>query len=179
MRIRVLGRFSAMLLVTLTSASAAFGQSRPNGFIVPKAIGYVNDFANVISETTRRSLADSILQLKKRTEGEVVVVTRPTLEGLDPSDMARRIGIRWGVGARTGRARHAGTIVLVIPKETSTDGRGYCRIELGDGANAFIPDSVASSICVAATPAFRARRYGEALQSIVLALSKRYDAALR
>lgn len=179
MTIPVLARYSAMLLVTLTTASAARGQPRPNGFIVPKAIGYVNDYADVIPETTRRSLADSILQLKNRTDGDVVVVTRPTLEGLDPSDMARRIGNTWGVGANSRRARQVGTIVLVIPKETSTDGRGYCRIELGVGANAFIPDSVAASMCIAATPAFRARRYGEAVQGIVLALAKQYDAALR
>ncbi|QJR38289.1 DUF4440 domain-containing protein [Gemmatimonas groenlandica] len=159
-------------------ADVVCGQSRSNGFTVPKAVGSVNDYANVIPDSTRRSLSDSLLQLKNRTEGEVVVVTRATLEGLDASDMARRIGTTWGVGAKSGRAKNAGTIVLLIPKETSTDGRGYCRIELGDGANVFIPDSVAMSICVAATPAFRARKYGEALQGIVLALSKRYDAQL-
>ncbi len=179
MRIRTLSRIAAMLLVASTYPVVAVAQTRAAAFTVPTPVGYVNDYANVIPDSTRRSLSDSLLQLKNRTEGEVVVVTRATLEGLDVSDMARRIGNAWGVGARTGRARQTGTIVLLIPKETSTDGRGYCRIELGDGANAFIPDSVASSICVAATPAFRARRYGEALQGIVLALSKRYDAALR
>ena len=179
MTIRAAARFVVMLCTALGCPLVVRGQQRPTGFVVPKAIGYVNDFAKVIPDSTRRSIEATLLQLRKRTEGEVVVVTRASLEGLDVSDMARRFGNTWGVGASTGRARQAGAIVLLIPKETSADGRGYCRIELGDGATKFIPDSAASAICVAATPAFRARQYGEALRGIVLALSKRYDEALR
>ena len=178
-RCRVTATAFVAALVLSVRGVLVVGSANAQGssFAVPKAVGYVNDYARVIPDSTRRSIEDALLRIRSRTEGEVVVVTRATLEGLDVSDMARRIGNAWGVGARSGRARQAGTIVLLIPKERSADGRGYCRIELGVGASAFIPDSVAASICIAATPAFRARRYGEALQGIVSALSKRYDAA--
>jgi len=96
------------------------------------------------------------------TEGEIAIVTLPDLKGHTVEELARRIGNTWGVGAARGPARQAGAVVLVIPKETSSDGRGYCRIEL------------ATSICVAATPSFRARAYGHALTIILDDLAHRY-----
>lgn len=179
----------ALAIVVLFTTVACSGESAnasdtPKGWIavgardtifaLPSAIGHMNDFAQVVPDSTRRFIDSTLQRIRTTTEGEVVVVTLRNLGTNTVESIARRIGIEWGVGAQQGPARHAGTVVLIIPKETSDDGRGHCRIELGVGANQFIADSMATSICQAATPAFRAQNYGEGLRSIVLDLERRY-----
>ena len=70
-------------------------------------------------------------------------------------DVALRIGREWGVGAKADvgdRARNAGVVVLLVPRETSGDGRGYISIQVGQGAEGFITDGMAGDIRREATP---------------------------
>lgn len=138
----------------------------------------VTDLAGVVPDSAKRAIEDTLRMVRRVTEGEIVVVTMSTLPGVTPQQMAQRIGNEWGIGARAGRARQAGSVVLVIPKESSADGRGHCRIELGNGATAFIADSVAAAMCEAAVPFFRLRDYPKGLEVIVDELARRYIKAL-
>ena len=95
----------------------------------------------------------------------IVVVTLPGLEGAPRNIVAHEIGERWGVG-KSGEpgepARLTGTLILVVPKETSDDGRGHVEIALAFGSNTFITASEAGRIRDRAMiPAFRERRYGD------------------
>lgn len=159
---------------TSTSSEAGIGVD----FVLPPSAGPVMDLADVVPDSAERELAVALNLIRTLTEGEIAVVTMRALPGGTPQQLAQRIGNEWGVGARTGRARRAGAVVLVIPKETSTDGRGHCRIELGDGATAFIADSAATAMCEAAIPFFRQRDYAKGLKVIVDALGRRYREAL-
>ena len=50
--------------------------------------------------------------------------------------MALAIGREWGVGAAAAvgdRARNAGVVVLLVPRETSQDGSGHISIQVGRG----------------------------------------------
>ena len=61
-----------------------------------------------------------------------------------------RIAREWKVGANAAigeQARNAGVVILLVPKETSSDGRGYCRIEVGQGSEGFITDATTGEIC--------------------------------
>jgi uncharacterized membrane protein YgcG len=147
-----------------------------SSFALPAPVGHVNDHAGVLPDSTKRSLEEKLRRIRASTDGEIVLVTFADLGTFAVEDIARRLGNEWGVGASSGRARGTGTVVLVVPKETSGDRRGHCRIELADGASSFITDSAAAGMCAAAIPSFRKLDYGSGLRVIVDELERRYDA---
>ena len=113
------------------------------------------------------------------SRGEIAVVTLRDLAGRDVGDVALAIGRAWGVGANApigDRARNAGVVVLLVPRETSADGSGYIAIQVGQGAEGFIPDAVAGDIRREATPALQRGEYGPALALITARLAERYSA---
>src|SRR5688500_7944075 len=134
--------FGHLLVVTL---AAQLGQVQ-----LPQPVGYVNDFANVIDAGARARIEGISADVREKSGGEIVVVTLPSLNGRDPSDIARELGRQWKVGAKGGRpgdrAANTGMVILLVPKETSSDGRGYIRIETGLGAEGFITDATAGAI---------------------------------
>lgn len=144
---------------------------------IPAPQGLVNDFAHVIPADAAQRI-DAIAQdVRDKSKGEIAVVTLADLGGRDPSDIAREIGRSWKVGnfASIGdRSRNAGVVILVVPKETSSDGHGYCRVEVGQGAEGFITDATSGEICREATPAFRQQDYGTGIELVTLRVAQRY-----
>ena len=107
----------------------------------------------------------------------MAVVTMPDLRGRDVADVARQIGRQWGLGAATAagdRTRNAAVVVLVVPRETASDGRGRVRIETGRGVEGFVTDATAGDIQRAAIPLFERRDYNGAILLITSALADRY-----
>ncbi|MEP6763808.1 MAG: TPM domain-containing protein [Gemmatimonadaceae bacterium] len=146
-------------------------------FAVPQYVGFVNDFANVIPADTRGELESLSERVKAATRGEMVVVTLNDLGGRDPTDVAYQIGREWKVGAAAAvgdRARNAGVIILVVPKESSSDGGGHCRIASGNGVEGFITDATAGSICRAAGEFFKQKKYSEGIQYIATQIAGLY-----
>lgn len=146
---------------------------------IPAPTGFVNDFANVIPAAEKVRMERLIEAVRAGSGGEIAVVTLRDLEGRDVGDVALRIGREWGVGSRAGigdRARNAGVVVLLVPRETSADGRGYISIQTGQGAEGFITDGTAGDIRREATPALQRGAYGEALTLITARLAQRYAA---
>ena len=144
---------------------------------IPAPVGLVNDFAHALSATAVSRLERIAQDVRDKSKGEIAIVTLADLQGRDPSDMALRIGREWKVGnmaAIGDRSRNAGVVVLLVPKETSSDGRGYCRIETGQGAEGFITDATSGEICREATPAFRERDYSSGLELVTLRVAQRF-----
>jgi len=155
-------------------AVAALLQSGPQ---IPPPRGLVNDFAGVIPAETAARLERIAQDVRDKTRGEMAIVTLSDLGGRDKSEVALRIGREWKVGnlADIGdRSRNAGVVILVVPKETASDGAGRCRIETGQGAEGFITDATAGEICREATPLFQRRDYGSALELITLRVAQRF-----
>ena len=144
---------------------------------IPPPQGLVNDFAHVLSPASV-SLMERVAQdVRDKSKGEIAVVTLTDLAGRDPADVALRIGREWKVGnlaAIGDRSRNAGVVILLVPKETSGDGRGYCRVETGQGAEGFITDAKSGEICREATPAFQQRDYSTGLTLVTLRVAQRY-----
>jgi uncharacterized protein len=137
----------------------------------------VNDFANVISPQAAQQLDELARIVQTRSGGEIAIVTLPDLGGRPVEETALRIGREWGVGAQGDigdRRRNAGTVILLVPKESSSDNRGYCRIETGMGAEGFITDATAGSICRAATDRFRVTDYSGGLLIVTSAVAEAY-----
>jgi uncharacterized protein len=137
----------------------------------------VVDAAGVLSPQTVSQLNRLAFDLRTRTGGEIAIVTLPDLRGRDDAEVALRIGREWGVGANApvgSRLRNAGIVVLVVPKETSSDGSGHVRIEVGRGAEGFIPDAVAGDIQRAAIPYFQRGDYDGAALLIARGIAERF-----
>lgn len=169
-------RFRAALLALMLSAPSATAQNAPaaSAAPLPRPVGFINDFAKVLRDSTARALGDSILALRSATGGEIAIVTVVDLAGESAEIVAQRYGSEWGVGAKSGPAQFAGTMVLIAPRETSTDGKGHCYIAFGVGTSTFISDSTAAAICESAVPAFRRRDYSEGVWQITLRLIALY-----
>jgi uncharacterized protein len=158
----------------LLGAMALLVQGGPQ---IPPPQGLVNDFAHVLSPAAAARIERLAQEVRDKSKGEIAVVTLPDLGGRAPSDVALRIGREWKVGnlAPIGaQSRNAGTVILLVPKETSSDRRGHCRVETGQGAEGFITDATAGEICREATPAFQQRDYGAGLELITQRVAQRY-----
>ena len=144
---------------------------------IPAPRGLVNDFANVIPATSAQRIEAIAQDVRDKSKGEIAVVTLPDLGGRDVSEIALRIGREWGVGNKAeigDRTRNTGVVILLVPKETSSDGNGYCRVEVAGGAEGFITDATSGTICREATAAFRQRDYGAGLELVTLRVAQRY-----
>ena len=121
-----------ILIFLFTFITPAFGM-----FKLPSPVGYVNDFANIIENTDENRLNSIILELKQKTQAEVVVVTLSSLKGYPVEDVGLEIGRQWKVGQK---GKNSGVIVLVAPNDRKI------RIETGYGIEGVIPDSKAGRI---------------------------------
>ena len=102
------------------------------GIQIPAPVGYVNDFAHVIPPNDAATIERIIADVKAKSGGEIVVVTLPDLNGRPIEDVSLAIGRDWKVGKKANPgdpARNTGVIILVVPKETNSDGTGKLRIE--------------------------------------------------
>jgi uncharacterized protein len=147
------------------------------GPTIPAPRGLVNDFANVIPAASVARLERIAQDVRDKSKGEIAIVTLPDLAQRDPQEVALRIGREWKVGnlaAIGDRSRNAGVVILLVPKETSADGHGHCRVETGQGAEGFLTDATVADLCREATPAFMQRDYGAGLELITLRVAQRY-----
>ncbi len=157
----------------------AAGRLSAQGVEVPPPRGFVSDFAEVLDAERESSLTRLIELVRAGSRGEIAVVTLRDIAGRDVGDVALAIGREWGVGAKApigDRARNAGVVVLLVPRETSADGRGYITIQVGQGAEGFITDAMAGDMRREATPLLQQGAYGPALGLITARLAQRYAA---
>ncbi|HXY32292.1 MAG TPA: TPM domain-containing protein, partial [Gemmatimonadaceae bacterium] len=144
---------------------------------LPPPRGYVNDFAGVIPAESQAQIQRIIDDVRAKSGGEIVVVTLPSIGQQNEADVARQIGRAWKVG-RAGKpgdpARNTGVIILIVPKESSADGRGHVRIETGYGAEGFITDGTAGEIRDEAIPLLRQRDYGGATELMTRRVAERF-----
>lgn len=156
----------------LIALAAQLGQIQ-----LPQPVGYVNDFARVIPAASAARIEAISQDVRTKSGGEIVVVTLTDLRGRASVDVAREIGRQWKVGAQGGagdRARNTGVVILVVPKETSPDGRGYTFIAPGTGAEGFITDGMAGQIQDEAIPLLMQRDYGGAIELMTMRVAERF-----
>ena len=149
---------AALLFSLVVSALAPAAAQQSGPLQIPQPVGYVNDFAHVISPASATEIARIIDDVRAKSGGEIVVVTLPDLHGRPKEEVALNIGRQWKIG-QNGKpgdpARNTGVVILVVPKETASDGKGQVRIETGLGAEGFITDADAGELRDAAIPYFQ------------------------
>jgi uncharacterized protein len=179
-----LRRWCAFVLALLGLAGLApvfralAAQQAPPGMpAIPAPRGMVNDFANVIPPQQAARIEAIANDVRAKSGGEIAVVTLPDIGDRDPGDVALGIGREWKVGANAkigDAARNAGVVILVVPKETSSDGKGHVSIETGQGSEAFITDADAGDIRREATPLLQQRAYGDAIELMTTRVAQRF-----
>src|SRR6185312_2010798 len=109
--------------------------------------------------------------------GEIVVVTLPDIGQNDPNQVALQIGRTWKVG-KFGKpgdpTRNTGVIILVVPKETNSSGRGECFVGTGYGAEGFITDADAGDMCRAAVEFFKRRDYAGGMEQLTYQVAQKF-----
>ena len=108
------------------------GCTQKSGYPTATEEFYVNDFADVISETDEQKILSNAVVLAQKTTAQVVVVTVESLEGKTPADYALEIGRQWGVGAS-----EADNGVVILLSESDRE----IYISVGYGLEGALPDS--------------------------------------
>lgn len=193
-------RFASTLLFALVAFFGQFGAAlrlpaqgvapggAPPGIAVPRTgpltipapRGLVNDFANVIPADQAAHIEAIAQAVRDRSGGEIAVVTLPDIGDRDPGDIALQIGREWKVGAAAkigDTRRNAGTVILVVPRQTSSTGSGRVAIETGQGTEAFITDADAGAIRREATPLLAQGDYGGGIALMTRRVAEQYASA--
>jgi uncharacterized protein len=147
------------------------------GVQIPQPVGLVNDFARVIPAGSVPLIEQMAQDVRTKSKGEITIVTLSDIGQRAVADVALQIGRDWKVG-KIGNpgdpTRNAGAVILIVPKESSSDGHGHCWISTGKGAEGFITDADAGDICREATPFFRQRDYGGAITLVTYRVTERF-----
>lgn len=99
---------------------------------VPRPIGYVNDFANIISDDYEKDIGQLIADIEKNTTIEIVVVTVDSLNGNTIENFAVGLFEEWGIG----KEKEDNGLLILIAKND----RAY-RIEVGYGLEGNLNDA--------------------------------------
>ncbi|MFH1489994.1 MAG: TPM domain-containing protein [Pseudomonadota bacterium] len=150
-----------VLLVFLSLACAApLGAEPP----FPKPRGLINDFANVIPQSTEQKMAALAAEVLKKTHTSVVVVTMPDIGGAEYNDYVNRLYAAWGIGKK---GEEKGVLIFVTIKERKM------RIETGYGMEGILPDGLVGEIRdKTMVPFLRDNKFGEGLLNGTMAVSQ-------
>ena len=145
-----------LLTVILTAVSVAYGTD------VPYLTGRVNDNAQIMSESTRKTLAETLKNHEDKTTNQIVILTIPSLEGESIEDFANKVFNEWKLGQKD---KDNGILMVVVPQERRM------RIEVGYGLESMMPDLSASRIIrEIMTPRFRTGDYDGGITDGALAI---------
>ena len=148
-----------------------------HGSQMPQPVGLVNDFAHVIPAGEADRITQIANDVRTKSRGEIAVVTLSDIGDRDPSDVGVALIRQWKIG-KAGNpgdpTRNAGAVILVVPKETNSDGRGRCWITTGSGAEGFITDADAGDMCRDAIPDFRNHDYGAGIALLTYETAQRF-----
>jgi uncharacterized protein len=153
------------LLIALQTAAVQLPPP-PRGYGTSTAEVIV-DAAQVIPPSSVDRINRIAFDVHQKSRGEIAVVTLPDIGLRAPVDVALEIGRAWGVGGSAAigqQTRNAGVVLLLVPKETNSTGRGECFITTGQGTEGFILDAESAALCREAIPLFQRQEYGPALE---------------
>jgi uncharacterized protein len=132
--------------------------------IVPKPVGWVNDFAGVISQDYKDKLNFLINEIEEKTSVEIVVVTMDTIAPYDEKEYARLLFDNWKPGKK---GKDNGVLILLVVKDR------LWRIETGYGIEGILPDGLCGEIGRNyMVPYFKNGNYEEGLYYAVREIAK-------
>ncbi len=150
-------RAAAAILACCAVAWAAAALAGPAAF--PQPVGYVNDFATLLTPSARASLESKLAAYDRATGNQIAIAIFPTLGGDPIDDFTARLEEAWKVGRR---GQDNGVLLVVAVRERAV------RIEVGYGLEGRVTDAQAGAIIRRdIAPAFRAGDYAGGLNAAV------------
>lgn len=144
-------RWLVLVLVLLSPAAWLGAESVKD---LPAPTGYVNDFAGVLSATTKDQLESLCTQVDRQAHAQIAVVTINTLDNDQPiEEFATELEDKWGVGNKDDR----GVLMIFVMKPR----RG--RIEVGYGLEGILNDAKVGDIGRSMVPAANQGDYNAAI----------------
>ncbi len=128
-------QFILLLFLSLFIFSG-FAQNIPDR---PNPPRLVNDLANVLSDQEEQQMESELVEFNNQTSTQICVVTLPSLEGNEISDLSFKIGEKWGVGQK---GKNNGIVVVFKPKHGNEKGAVF--VAVGYGLEGVIPDAIAN-----------------------------------
>jgi len=122
----------AMLAWTL-AAQTAFAADP----VFPQLTGRVVDGANLLDAADEAGMTAELEALEAKSTDQLVVVTLPSLQGLEIEEFGYRLGRHWGIGQKN---KDNGVLLIVAPKERKV------RIEVGRGLEPLLTDALTKLI---------------------------------
>lgn len=104
---------------------------------IPKLQGYVNDYANMISKSTRAQLEEELKSYEQSDSTQLVILTLPSLEGEPVEEYSIKVVEAW----KLGQARKDNGILFLVSKNDRK-----MRIEVGRGLEGRLTDLMAGRI---------------------------------
>ena len=104
---------------------------------IPKLRGYVNDYANMISDASRAKLEQELKVFEQSDSTQLVILTLPSLEGETVEDYSIKVVEAW----KLGQARKDNGILFLVSKDDRK-----MRIEVGRGLEGRLTDLMAGRI---------------------------------
>ena len=128
----------------------------------PTSNFFVNDFANVISDSDENEILQKGIALYNATKAQVVMVTVDSLEGMEVNDYALELGNNWGVGQEK---EDTGIVLLLSVGDRQT------TIQVGYGLEGAVNDAKAGRILdTYALPYFKVDEFSTGLKGAYAAL---------
>ncbi len=152
------------LILAIIFAIPLFAFAYPTSF--PKATGFVNDTAGMLSASVRQQLENELKNFSESSGYEIAVLTVPNLEGTTVEDFAVRVFEQWKIGDKK---LDTGVLFLIARDDRQM------RIEVGYGAEPVLTDVQASQILNnIVRPSFKSGNYEEGIRAGI----KNIEAAL-
>jgi uncharacterized protein len=131
---------------------------------LPQPVGWVNDFAGVISPEYKEKLNNLISELEEKTTTEIAVVTIDSISPYGEIEYARLLFDNWKPGKK---GKDNGVLVLLSIKERRW------RIETGYGVEGILPDGLCGEIGRNyMVPYFKKGKYAEGLYAGVITIAR-------
>lgn len=132
----------------------------------PDPVGYVNDFADVLTDGEERILEAILIGYEKQSTIEIVVVTITSLDGETVEEYTNQLAEKWGVGKKL---KDNGLMIL-----NSIEDRKW-RIEVGYGLEEYMTDAYSKNIGDNyLTPNLKNENYSDAYEQTVEHIIKRF-----
>ena len=149
--------FSLLLLSAISWCPSASTYSSPG-----TASGFVNDFAGMLTPTTRSTLEQRLQQLNQDQGIQIAVATIESLGDETIESYAVQLFAEWGIGHRD---QDSGILLLIAKAERQA------RLEVGYGLEGALPDATADQILrTKLKPAFKENRYDDGVTESLAAV---------
>jgi uncharacterized protein len=142
--------FLALILIFF----APFVSRSQTSQLPDKPLGYVSDFANVLSPDAKAKLTALCTEVDQKAKAQIAVVTVPTTNGQDIFDYSYNLATKWGVGPKQ---VSRGVLILY-----ATNDHKYWT-QVGYGLEGILPDGKVGGFGREAVPILRQGNYDAAL----------------